>query len=210
MSRRKSWNFLNDICNACAAAGVIVQPRHWYEHCDEREPSHSSSVLHEVLCALHVMRFTTDVLSPSRKFGGHSSQVAEHTERPSREEPPHGWLDAYTSSVIVDEGCQLKVAKMLFPMKDTDLHCNPVWTELRDFYLEQWVCYFGTPQRVRVDSEGPWMPHAAAMFFGKGKCLAGTDSWTSTLADRTRGGGNSRSQGDNDRHCTESSRHGST
>ena len=56
-------------------------------------------------------------------------------------------------------------------MKDTDLHCNPVWTELRDFYLEQWVCYFGTPQRVRVDSEGPWMPHAAAMFFGKESVL---------------------------------------
>ena len=30
---------------------------------------------------------------------------------------------------------------MLFPMKDTDL--TGIWTELGDFYLEQWVCYFG-------------------------------------------------------------------
>ena len=48
-------------------------------------------------------------------------------------------------SVIIDERCHLKVAKMLFPMKDADLHRNAVWTELRDHYLEQWVCYLGKP-----------------------------------------------------------------
>ena len=74
-------------------------------------------------------------------------------------------------SVIVDEGCHLKVAEMLFPMKDTVLHRNHVWTELYDFYLEQWVCYFGNPTRVRVDSEGCWMSEAAAAFFGKESVL---------------------------------------
>ena len=52
-------------------------------------------------------------------------------------------------SVIADEGWHLKVAKMLFPMIDTDLHCNPVWTEPREFYLEQRACYFGKPQDAR-------------------------------------------------------------
>ena len=74
-------------------------------------------------------------------------------------------------SVIIDEGCHLKVAKMLFPMTNNDLHRNPVWTELRDFYLEQWVCYFGKPKRVRVASEGSWMSEAAAEFFGKESVL---------------------------------------
>ena len=39
----------------------------------------------------------------------------------------------YKFSVIIDEGCHLKVAKMLFPMTNNDLHRNPVWTDLRDF-----------------------------------------------------------------------------
>ena len=34
-------------------------------------------------------------------------------------------------SVIIDEGCHVKVAKTLFPMRDADLHRNPIWTELR-------------------------------------------------------------------------------
>ena len=60
---------------------------------------------------------------------------------------------------------------MLFPMTNNDLRRNPVWTELRDFYLEQWVCYFGKRKRVRVDSEGSWMSEAAAAFFGKESVL---------------------------------------
>ena len=65
----------------------------------------------------------------------------------------------------------MKVAKTLFPMRDADLHRNPIWTELRDFYLEQWVCYFGEPKKVRVDSEGSWMSEAAAVFIGKDSVL---------------------------------------
>ena len=56
-------------------------------------------------------------------------------------------------------------------MKDTDLHRNPVWTELRDFLLEQWVCYFGKLKRIRVDSDGSLMSEAAASFFGKESVL---------------------------------------
>ena len=63
------------------------------------------------------------------------------------------------------------MAKMLFLMKDSDLHRNPVWTELRDFNLEHWVYYFGQPKRVWVDCEGSWMSEAAASFFGKGSVL---------------------------------------
>ena len=73
----------------------------------------------------------------------------------------------YKFSVIIDEGCHLKVAKMLYHKTNNDPHRNSVWTELRDFYLEQWVCYVGKPKRVRVDSEGSWMSEAAAEFFGK-------------------------------------------
>ena len=54
-------------------------------------------------------------------------------------------------------GCHLKVAKMLFPMKDTDLLRNPFWTELRVFLLEQWRVLLENRKRVRVDSEGSWM-----------------------------------------------------
>ena len=57
--------------------------------------------------------------------------------------------------VIIDEGCHLKVAEMLFPMKDTDLHRNPVWTELRDFYLEQWACVYWRRQRRTLDLRSP-------------------------------------------------------
>ena len=34
-------------------------------------------------------------------------------------------------SVIIDEGCHLKVAMMLLTMREADLHRNPIWTELR-------------------------------------------------------------------------------
>ena len=57
-------------------------------------------------------------------------------------------------SVIVDEGCHLKVATMLFPMRDADLHRTPIWTELRDFYLDDGCVILENPNRVRVDSEG--------------------------------------------------------
>ena len=60
---------------------------------------------------------------------------------------------------------------MLLPMRDADLHRNPIWTEPREFYLEQWVCYFGKPKRVRVDSEGYWMSEAVSVFSGKESVL---------------------------------------
>ena len=58
--------------------------------------------------------------------------------------------------MITDKGSHPTVAKMLFP----DLHRNPVWIEL-----------FGTPQRVRVESEGSWISEAAAAFFDKDSVL---------------------------------------
>ena len=72
-------------------------------------------------------------------------------------------------------------------MKDTDLHRNPVWTELRDFYLEQWVCFFGNPKRIRQDIEGSWMSEAAASFFGKESVLwepiPGQTHWQTGLVE---------------------------
>ena len=52
---------------------------------------------------------------------------------------------------------------------------NPVWTELRSFYLEQWVCCF-EEQKMRLDSEGSWMSVAAATFFGKESVLLDPNS----------------------------------
>ena len=76
---------------------------------------------------------------------------------------------------------------MLFPMRDADLHRNPTWTELRNFCLEQWVCYFGKPKKVRVDSEGSWMSEVAAVFFGKESVLLepilGQAHWQTGLVD---------------------------
>ena len=72
-------------------------------------------------------------------------------------------------------------------MSNTDLHRNPVWTELRDFYLEQWVCYFGKPKRVRRDSEGSWMSEAAATVFGNKSVLLepipGQAPWQTKLVE---------------------------
>ena len=48
-------------------------------------------------------------------------------------------------SVIIDEGLSFEGCQDAYPMRDADLHRNPIRTELRDFYLEQWVCYFGKP-----------------------------------------------------------------
>ena len=59
---------------------------------------------------------------------------------------------------------------MLFPMKDTDPHRNPVWTELCDFYLEH-KCVIWENKEKSVDSEGSWMSDAAATFFGKESVL---------------------------------------
>ena len=131
-----------------------------------REPNHSSSNLHVILSVHHVKKYKINVLIQSQAWkpflpSGKAFRLIKQSGV-----TPQTTLNT-SFSVIIDEGCHLKVAKMLFPMTNNDLHQNPVWTELRDFYLEQWVCCFGRPKRVRVDSEGSWMSEAAAEFFGK-------------------------------------------
>ena len=139
VSPRRIWKFKNDTYRAYTAVLDIVQTRHWFGHCVVRDPSNSHSDLHEILSVHHVKRFRINVLV--------QSQVCQAE-----------WIHPND----IDEGCHLNVAKMLFPMKDADLHRNLVWTELRDVCLEQGVCYFGIPKRIWVASEGSWMSEAAA------------------------------------------------
>ena len=58
--------------------------------------------------------------------------------RSSRMEPPSRWLQ---TQVLSDHrrGLSLESGQE---------------NELRDFFLDQWVCHFGKPTRVRVDTEG--------------------------------------------------------
>ncbi|CAK0839942.1 unnamed protein product, partial [Prorocentrum cordatum] len=68
-------------------------------------------------------------------------------------------------SLIVDENCKVGVTKLLYHMVGQDLHRNPVWADLKSFYEERWLPYFGKPQRVKVDPEGSWMYKQAAQYF---------------------------------------------
>ena len=69
-------------------------------------------------------------------------------------------------SIIIDENCKVRVGKILFHLKARE-HRNPVWPELKTFYEERWLPYFGKPQRMKVDPEGAWMDTRAAEYFEK-------------------------------------------
>ena len=100
---------------------------------------------------------------------------------------------------------------MLFPMKHTDLHHHPVWTELRDFHMEQRVCYFGKPESKSACRQRRILDvRSGSNLLRQGKCLAGADSRTSSLTGRTGGGSYPRTQRHSDCKCTGTSRLGST
>ena len=75
-SPRKSWNSGHDTHRAYTAAGDIARTSHWPERCVGREPNHSFSDLHETIMS----RNPESTSSSSRKFGSHSSKVAEHSD----------------------------------------------------------------------------------------------------------------------------------
>ncbi|CAK0792341.1 unnamed protein product, partial [Prorocentrum cordatum] len=64
-------------------------------------------------------------------------------------------------SLIIDENCKVRVTKLLYHMAGQDRHRNPVWADLKSFYEERWLPYFGKPQRVKGDPEGSWMSKQA-------------------------------------------------
>ena len=70
----------------------------------------------------------------------------------------------------------MKVGKMHFPMKDTDLHRNLVWTELRDFYLEQLV--WRGQRRI-------WDVRSGNNVLRQENCLAGAH-WQTGLVEAIR------------------------
>ena len=80
---------------------------------------------------------------------------------------------------------------MLFPMRDADLHRNPIWTEPRDFYLEQWVCYFGKPKReCGSTAKVPGCQKLQQCSWAR-KVFCWSRIQASSLADQSRGRGNS-------------------
>ena len=143
---RKSWNYQHDTYRVYTAVVDTVQTKPWSERYVGREPNHSSSDLHVILSVHLVKKHEINVLiavasleAIPPKWQSIQIDQAEWSHRSDNLK--------YKFSVIIDKGCHLKVAKMLLPMTNNDLHRNPVWTELGDFYLEQWVCYFGKPKK---------------------------------------------------------------
>ena len=136
--QRKSWNYQHDTYRVYTAVVDTVQTKHWSERYVGREPNHSLSDLHVILSVHLVKKDEINVVIQSQAWKPFlPSDKAFRLIKQSGVTPDNL---KYKFSVIIDEGCHLKVAKMLFPMTNNDLHPNPVWTELRDFYLEQWVC----------------------------------------------------------------------
>ena len=66
MSPRRCWNFRNTAHRAYTAVADIVPTRHWFGHCVVKEPSHSSSDLHEILYVHHFKKFRVNVLIQSQ------------------------------------------------------------------------------------------------------------------------------------------------
>ncbi|CAK0903376.1 unnamed protein product, partial [Prorocentrum cordatum] len=90
-------------------------------------------------------------------------------------------------SLIIDENCRVRVSKLLYHMVGEDRHKNPVWADLKQFYEERWMPYFGKPQRVKVDPEGSWMSKQAAAYFDSDSIayepIPGQAHWHISLAE---------------------------
>ncbi|CAK0841524.1 unnamed protein product [Prorocentrum cordatum] len=90
-------------------------------------------------------------------------------------------------SLIIDENCRVRVSKLLYHMVGEDRHRNPVWADLKQFYEERWMPYFGKPQRVKVDPEGSWMSKQAAEYFDSDSIayepIPGQAHWHISLAE---------------------------
>ncbi|CAK0836529.1 unnamed protein product [Prorocentrum cordatum] len=90
-------------------------------------------------------------------------------------------------SLIIDENCKARVTKILYHMVGQDRHRNPVWADLKSFYEERWLPYFGKPQRVKVDPEGSWMSKQAAQYFDSDSIgyepIPGQAHWHISLAE---------------------------
>ena len=102
----------------------IVQTRHWFGHCVAREPL--------------ILRLARDFVCPScqeiqnQRPPPIASLAAIPPKWQNIQIEQAEWIHPTDSlkhkfSVSIGEGCHLKVAK-----QDTDLHWNPVRTELRD------------------------------------------------------------------------------
>ena len=74
-------------------------------------------------------------------------------------------------SLMIDENCRVRIGKVLYHMVGDKKRKNVVWPELKTFFEQHWLPYFGQPQRVRVDPEGAWMATEAAEYFCKQSCL---------------------------------------
>ncbi|CAK0910059.1 unnamed protein product [Prorocentrum cordatum] len=90
-------------------------------------------------------------------------------------------------SLIIDENCKVRVTKLLYHMVGQDRRRNPVWADLKNFYEERWLPYFGKPQRVKVDPEGSWMSKQAAQYFDSDSIgyepIPGQAHWHISLAE---------------------------
>ena len=154
----------------------IGQTKPWSERYVVREPNHLFSDLHATLSVHHVRKSQTNVRTQSqvwkpflpsgKAFWSHSSDNLKHK-----------------FSVIMDECSRLKVPKMLFPMRDADLHRNPIGTERLDFYLEQWVCYFGKTEESTSRQRRFLDVRSCTNVLWQGKCFVGTDSRASSLVE---------------------------
>ena len=90
-------------------------------------------------------------------------------------------------TLLVDENCRVRIGKILYDMVGDKARKNVRWPELKEFYEEAWLPYFGPPQRFRVDPEGAWMSAEAAEYFGAKSILLdpipGQAHWQISIAE---------------------------
>ena len=105
----------------------------------------------EILSVHHVKKVRINVLIESELWkpflpSGRTFRLTIRVDSPYRQPQNTSFLSSLMKFVV------RMWPRCFFLMKDTDLHRNLVWTELRDVYLEPWVCFCGKPKRTRVDS----------------------------------------------------------
>ena len=95
--------------------------------------------------------------------------------------------EKFKGSLIIDECCKVRVAKWLFKLEGPQARKMAKWPDLKAFYEERWMPYFGKPQRFKVDPEGAWMDKEAALYFDKDsiyqEVIPGQAHWHISLAE---------------------------
>ncbi|CAK0829393.1 unnamed protein product, partial [Prorocentrum cordatum] len=131
-----------------------------------------------------IMRWLTSI----HRGSGHSSKASMLNALRRKGASPQVLQTNITKiSLIIDENCRVRVSKLLCHRVGEDRHRNPAWADLKQFYEERWMPYFGNAQMMKVDPEGSWMSKQAAEYFDSDSIayepIPGQAHWHISLAE---------------------------